>query len=136
MADSRPSERQVVVAFSAKGGHRSSFGSRCGSGCRSSSSWVSDRREGCGLRSGTDATVSSRNNSSRRIIGGYLPGANLIIPTSIIFAGIDIEAHRQLLSNLNIELGNAVRTKHFECALLWELLHGLKQISCYFPLVA
>lgn len=136
MADSRPSERQVVVAFSAKGGHRSSFGSRCGSGCRSSSSWVSDSREGCGLRSGTDATVSSRNNSSRRIIGCYLPGTNLIIPTSIVFASVDIEAHRQLLSHLNIELSNAICAKDFEGALLGELLHRLKQIGCHFPLVA
>ena len=129
MAMSQSLERQVIVAFSAKGRHRSSLGSRSGSR-------ITDRRERCGLGSSADATLSSRNHSSRRIIGGYLPSANLIIPTSIVFAGIDVEAHRQLLPNLNIELSNAVRTKHFEGALLGELLHGLKQISCYFPLVA
>lgn len=46
---------------------------------------------------------------------------------------IDIEAHGDHLTDLDVELRNAVATEDFETALLGILLQGLKDIRCYFP---
>lgn len=129
-------ERQIVRALARECRSRS-----CGRSSRSclvssrSYRLSHRRREGsCGLGS-IEAGSRCRRSCYRSIgiIGLYTPGTNGVEPTALVIVGIDIETDSQQLTDLDIELLNAINSKNLKGALPWVLFHGLDNIGCNFP---
>ena len=94
------------------------------------------RREGSSRLSSSIKAGSRCCRSGYRsigIIGLYTPGTNGVEPTALVIVGIDIETDSQQLTDLDIELLNAINSKNLEGALPWVLFHGLDNIGCNFP---
>ena len=56
------------------------------------------------------------------------PGIDTVEPTSLIFAGINIERHGQFFSTLYVELLNTIFTKNAEAHFSWILVVSLQYI--------
>ena len=98
------------------------------------------RREGCGgsLRS----SVLSRcewcgsGNSASHLTTNDVIGTNIVIPTSVELACIDVELYGDLLAGLNVELFDAVFTEDVEHHLAGVLTWYLNDIFLCHPCVS
>ena len=123
---SPPLEGQVAII----GWGRSSSGSSGSGGGRSGSCYG-----GCG--SGyTSRSYGSSYTRSGHHAALYAPSTNIVVPTAIVFAGVDIEGDGHYLAHLTIDFAQADFAKHAEHTFAGELLLGFKNKFLHLPVIA
>ena len=92
-----------------------------------SRSTASGRERACLRR----ADTGLRNLSAHDVVG-----TDIVKPTAIIFAGIDVELDGQIISLLDVELLDAVFAEHIKQTTLRILAWHLEHILLSHPLIA
>ena len=66
----------------------------------------------------------------------YIISSNIIEPTSLVFARINVELNCQFVSILNIELFDTILTKNVKHTTLWVLTWYFKNILLGHPSIS
>ena len=117
---SQQSERKVIFSACGSGWSSGGSGSRSRHCCRSSYS-----------RSGGGGSSSH----SIGIHTYHAPCTQVVVPAAIVFTGINVERHCQLIANLNVEVTQTVLAKDAEHTLLGILLMGLYHEFLHLPVI-
>ena len=124
-------ERQIVraVFLGRSGSDRSGW---LNGGLRWSSSISSGRLRGEGHCSRLRTICGSLRRG--RVYMDHIPRTHTVVPPSLIFMGTDVERHAHLITQLDIELREAICSKHVKRHLLGILVMGLYNKRLGLPL--